>query len=116
MNEFAKRWVSALRSGAYQQGKGALCANGKYCCLGVACEIYRIAYGIDVGSDTRGRRTYYGEAMRLPNTVRNVLGLATRTGRYSYDMSLASVNDRGGSFNQIANLIESQPAGLFKNS
>lgn len=34
-----KRWVAALRSGKYKQGKGTLLAGGKYCCLGVLCEI-----------------------------------------------------------------------------
>lgn len=34
------KWVEALRSGDYKQGKGALRdINGNYCCLGVACEI-----------------------------------------------------------------------------
>ena len=34
-----KRWVSALRSGEFKQGKGALEAKGKHCCLGVLCEL-----------------------------------------------------------------------------
>lgn len=37
------KWVTALRSGAYQQGRKALrtTADGKdsYCCLGVLCDI-----------------------------------------------------------------------------
>lgn len=36
--ENAKKWVAALRSGKYQQGKNALCIEGKFCCLGVAHE------------------------------------------------------------------------------
>ena len=33
-------WLKALRSGKYQQGKGSLNpAIGKFCCLGVACDI-----------------------------------------------------------------------------
>lgn len=41
-----KRWVAALRSGAYEQGRGHLHAEGGrlgtepgYCCLGVLCDI-----------------------------------------------------------------------------
>ena len=40
-----KKWVKALRSGDYQQGKANLCKEDKisgdceYCCLGVACDI-----------------------------------------------------------------------------
>jgi hypothetical protein len=32
-------WIAALRGGEYKQGRNALCKDGKYCCLGVACEI-----------------------------------------------------------------------------
>jgi len=41
-----KKWVEALRSGEYEQGKGILCMDDeisgdwKYCCLGVACDIF----------------------------------------------------------------------------
>lgn len=31
-------WISALRSGNYKQGKGALNRRGNFCCLGVLCE------------------------------------------------------------------------------
>lgn len=40
-----KKWVKALRSGGYQQGKENLCKEDEisgdcdYCCLGVACDI-----------------------------------------------------------------------------
>lgn len=32
-------WVEALRSGKYQQGKNYLNSEGRYCCLGVLCEL-----------------------------------------------------------------------------
>lgn len=35
-----KKWVAALRSGKYKQGKGVLRSEkGNYCCLGVLCDI-----------------------------------------------------------------------------
>lgn len=35
-----KKWVAALRSGKYKQGKGVLRSEkGKYCCLGVLCDV-----------------------------------------------------------------------------
>ncbi len=37
--ENIKLWIAALRSGEYQQGTGFLNPEGKYCCLGVACEV-----------------------------------------------------------------------------
>jgi hypothetical protein len=33
------KWITALRSGQYQQGQSYLKSNGAYCCLGVLCEI-----------------------------------------------------------------------------
>jgi len=32
-------WLERLRSNKYEQGEVYLCRNGKYCCLGVLCEI-----------------------------------------------------------------------------
>lgn len=34
-----RKWVAALRSGQYQQGREFLRSNDKFCCWGVACEI-----------------------------------------------------------------------------
>lgn len=35
------RWIAALRSGDYKQGKGNLHATGgAFCCLGVLCALY----------------------------------------------------------------------------
>lgn len=43
--ELKKRWVKALRSGKYKQGKNYLRRQtpegDRYCCLGVLCEIER---------------------------------------------------------------------------
>ena len=35
-----QKWVKALRSGKYKQGKGYLHHADKYCCLGVAQDLY----------------------------------------------------------------------------
>jgi hypothetical protein len=37
----ARKWVRALLSGKYQQGRGTLRRSENYCCLGVLCDIYR---------------------------------------------------------------------------
>lgn len=35
-----RRWIRALRSGKYRQGRGKLCRVGeRYCCLGVAAKL-----------------------------------------------------------------------------
>lgn len=45
LNPNAQKWVDALRSGKYQQGAGCLSAEGKFCCLGVACEVMKAKTG-----------------------------------------------------------------------
>lgn len=38
--DFKKKWIEALRSGKYTQGKFFLqSTNNTYCCLGVACRV-----------------------------------------------------------------------------
>jgi hypothetical protein len=61
--ELKQRWLDALRSGKYKQGKGAL-RTGKdhFCCLGVLCDIsgagewesgkYGWQYTVDDSSDS----------------------------------------------------------------
>lgn len=34
------KWIKALRSGDYKQGKNTLQDHNGYCCLGVACDIF----------------------------------------------------------------------------
>lgn len=34
-HDIAIEWATRLESGEYEQGTGALCRDGKYCCLGV---------------------------------------------------------------------------------
>lgn len=36
-----EKWITALTSGEFKQGNGKLLNDGKYCCLGVLCEIFR---------------------------------------------------------------------------
>jgi len=40
------KWLKALRSGKYKQGRGTLCqtdkkGNESFCCLGVLCDLYQ---------------------------------------------------------------------------
>lgn len=39
--ERVQKLVDALRSGEYQQGKGRLRDGNKFCCLGVACDVFK---------------------------------------------------------------------------
>ncbi len=90
------RLVYALESGSYSQGTGALNRGGKYCCLGVACDVAMkhgvemeaqvenesgCFCGVDHGNDSDGTRTLYdGEGGYLPDKVADWLGLEGEEG------------------------------------
>lgn len=48
--ELKTKWVAALRSGEYKQGRNRLKWAGRYCCLGVLCEVAGITHGSRDGS------------------------------------------------------------------
>lgn len=121
LNENAKMWVAALRSGRFKQAKRVLHrTNGedRFCCLGVACILYIEAGNklkTGVAKDTSKAITYGGKAGTLPKPVREWLGLRTSEGIYNNWFSLTKDNDGGKRFPKIANIIESEPKGLFIN-
>lgn len=114
MNQNAKLWVEALRSGKYRQVKGRLKTVDGYCCLGVACEV-AIKAGVPVSVGTFGLfPAFDGETARLPRAVRDWLGLRDDYGTHGDDVtSLTHENDHGKTFLEIADIIESEPEGLF---
>lgn len=70
MNDFVKKWVKELRSGKYEQSKGHLNKDGKFCCLGIACDIMhkekRLAIQKQGGityyyGDNQSKRHMYGD-------------------------------------------------------
>lgn len=114
------RWVSALRSGDYKQGKGLLRKDDKFCCLGVLCELAVAAGAVsfEVNADPDDDDQYDGathiyggsESVHyLPNEVVTWAGLETFNpvvpGGDS-GQQLAGLNDQGRSFSKIADLIE----------
>lgn len=114
LNENAKKWVAALRSGDYKQGQNYLCRDDCYCCFGVACELF-LESGGDLEKDSTKRvKSYKNLTGTLPRDVQNWLGLQTQRGIYSsLGNSLEALNDSGFSFNQIADIIEQESEGLF---
>lgn len=120
LTEPQKMWVATLRSGEYQQGVGFLCQGDNYCCLGVACDLYikhvdpEYPQEDQENADGITRHTYGGAAAILPHKVQVWLGLKELSGMYGDgEESLASLNDQGKTFAEIADLIESEPEGLF---
>lgn len=105
-------WIEALRSGKFKQGKNFLHdkEDDSYCCLGVLakineCKIWesdkqlnldrheKILLGDDNCDDDDG----YGTFM--------LIGMP----KHNKKLSLAKMNDRGYTFEQIADVIEDLP-------
>ena len=126
MNENAKKWVKALRSGEYKQGKRRLhnCDN-TFCCLGVLTDLYMkekggswvpplkdddescFRYVVDTKTASQGAIP--------PRKVCEWAGLRSQHGTHLAGESLVSLNDRGSTFQEIADLIVSEPDGLFRH-
>jgi hypothetical protein len=119
LNENAKKFVAALRSGEYKQGTKYLTSvrpEGEFdCCLGVACKLYIKDGGLLPTSRYENYVTYAGKPAWLPKPVREWLGFGSDDGNYK-GSSLTSDNDTGKSFIEIADIIESEPKGLFVKS
>jgi len=124
LNENAQKWVEALRSGKYQQTIRRLHRVAKrdwvpnepegYCCLGVACELF------DKENPGVLTRRLHDDGVESFNEVKGLppalvidwLGLYSDHSRNS----LVKMNDRGKTFNEIADYIESEPVGLFRDA
>lgn len=117
--EIKSEWTAALRSGEYKQGKGCLRSEGdKFCCLGVLTDLYAKAVGgqwveareskpLDfIDAEGAGTTSYPTRAVQdwagLPHgnpfVIRGLYG----------ERSLATLNDDGVPFSDIADLIEEQ--------
>jgi hypothetical protein len=100
--DFKKRWIAALRSGEYKQGKHKLhrTEDGSYCCLGVACKIS------GVSNEVLSQYVYTGIIDTLyPGLIPKVIVKG-----FINDVAheLANMNDKEGkSFSEIADYIES---------
>lgn len=104
--DFFELWIKALESGEYKQGKGYLQqSNGKFCCLGVAC---------DLANKTGVRKVeiVVDDNTCLPLKMQNFLGISgigdfSKTVVYKGNgwESLAGLNDDGMTFKQIAKVI-----------
>lgn len=120
--EVKAKWVAALRSGKFEQGRTALAFQTddgatQYCCLGVLCEVLGVdkqptridgRYGFFVAED-RPRERHY-----LPPAVAQAAGLDSTDPEVNEScngrnpVSLSYLNDKGYTFEQIAQLIETQ--------
>lgn len=103
--EIKQKWVEALRSGEYEQGTESLRRDGKYCCLGVLCDIHAYSLKKEWETDNDFYYSYDGASMYLPRAVFNWAGLTGRHPSVNGEL-LANLNDGGTPFTEIADLIE----------
>ncbi len=106
-----RRWVRALRSGAYQQGSSYMrTADNKYCCLGVAMDL-AIANGVQCTSPDWGQTASVPEAVNAWFGVQGQPhGLNQRLDGLSVEGTVPSpsnLNDHNVPFSVIADRIES---------
>lgn len=115
LTEIQEKWLQALESGNYKQGKHLLrSSNDEYCCLGVACEL--LNYNREKQETCY---SYNGRSEVLPSMKE--LGLYSLSGNFhipvNYDnipyYNLAALNDAGLSFKDIASMIRSNPENVF---
>lgn len=115
------KWVAALRSGKYNQGKSALHiihrdGREEFCCLGVLCDLYAAENPVTITTSKKAwydRRLYDGDAFVLPPSVQHWADLdEIPVVEVPYavveSMTLTALNDWGWPFDKIANLIEEQ--------
>lgn len=123
-----QRWLAALRSGKYEQTKGWLNKDNKFCCLGVACEVFKEDVNLTVTEEVYGGSPagveeykfvkYNHSSGMLPDPLSNMLGM-DKLGRLPNNvpeelkdsagipLSLVGLNDdHDYTFGQIADVIE----------
>lgn len=109
--ELGQRWVAALRSGKFRQGKRALREGDTYCCLGVLCELAVADGAIRAEREANGAYYYDGSSGLPSSATASWAGMRTNDGSHLEELriegeSLASRNDRGATFAEIADIIE----------
>ncbi|KKN81613.1 hypothetical protein LCGC14_0318920 [marine sediment metagenome] len=124
-----KKWITALRSGQYDQIQGTLCAettsSGRtgFCCLGVLCNIHAEessgggweesrnykSKSKFVGSKGKVKKimskelSYLGSGEETPKEVASWSGLD-----HDDETTLIEMNDKGENFTDIAFFIENE--------
>lgn len=112
--QLKERWIEALESGKYEQGRNVLRdKDNKFCCLGVLCDVMK------PNGWVMGINDYYwhsGILNRLPVEIQNVTGLSD-LGHFQHPVlledntewvTLAGLNDHGMPFKEIAQVIREQ--------
>lgn len=116
---FFDKWLTALRSGEYQQGKNALKridqnGNVQYCCLGVACDLINPKWADSPDNYQQEANSQYGFYGWFADTLMEssygsseVIDLPFLSDlRYDVGKQVADMNDNGATFLEIADWLE----------
>lgn len=104
--EIKKQWVSSLRSGEYEQGTDCLEKDGKFCCLGVLCDLAARA-GVVERKKKYGMGSYDNNEYVLPQVVVEWADLSSEDPEIGRGETLSNLNDAGHDFKLLADIIES---------
>lgn len=106
--EIKTKWLEALRSGKYKQGKNFLRIEDRFCCLGVLCDIIDPTKWSDSGH--RNNVTYEGCQTMPTRDFLQAVGIPkypVMDGQLeSCAGAFAEMNDNGKTFEEIAAAIE----------
>lgn len=119
--EIKQKWIAALRSGEYEQGKAFLKYDNKFCCLGVLCDLHAKETGAEWDMWC-GSYLYYDADTMIPQQVADWAGIPytyiniDRNGNGNIvwihsknkvtPTYLAELNDNGISFAGLTTVIE----------
>jgi hypothetical protein len=108
--QIKQKWVSALRSGEYQQTQRYLRTDNGFCCLGVLCDLYGKENNVEWNLANNGHNYEFQEfESYLPSSVVEWSGIEEVNPLVNDEEStLANLNDSGSTFEQIADVIEHQ--------
>ena len=120
--KIAKKWIAALRSRKYQQGRAQLrTSSNEFCCLGILCNLHAQAHPAFAKLQVNPKR-YGGSFELLCPEVQHWAGMRSSSGvpgRAEHSIansaiqvagrpfrSLAEANDQGCTFDEIADAVE----------
>lgn len=96
--EMKDKWVTALRSGNYNQAKFSFHTDTGFCCLGVAAVEWELSTPEKLSDCTENYSAHISE---VHSKIQNIFGYS------GLECTLMTMNDEQGySFPEIANYIE----------
>ena len=101
------KWVAALRSGEYKQGRVYLHDDDRYCCLGVLCAIAPATVNVKRNVDG----LVVGQTLISQQPVMTWADVVEHGGDVEIDGRFGPLtwhNDHGRTFAEIADAIEAQ--------